>query len=110
MIKELHCLFCSPQPVVLDDYSDPKDVLKSSVDGGPLPMGPEGPLSNQPYAEDDYSVPYGVIKRKLKVSMGVFREKLSNSSVVLGWKVGKFISRFQFCARCGIYIYPKDSD
>ncbi|XP_033633700.1 SH2 domain-containing adapter protein B-like isoform X2 [Asterias rubens] len=51
------------QPVVLDDYSDPKDVLKSSVDGGPLPMGPEGPLSNQPYAEDDYSVPYGVIKQ-----------------------------------------------
>ncbi|XP_071794013.1 uncharacterized protein [Asterias amurensis] len=51
------------QPVVLDDYSDPKDVLKSSMDGGPLPMGPEGPLSNQPYAEDDYSVPYGVIKQ-----------------------------------------------
>ncbi|XP_033633701.1 SH2 domain-containing adapter protein F-like isoform X3 [Asterias rubens] len=69
------------QPVVLDDYSDPKDVLKSSVDGGPLPMGPEGPLSNQPYAEDDYSVPYGVIKQIQTQAKGQSSTKFKPTSI-----------------------------
>ncbi|XP_071794016.1 uncharacterized protein [Asterias amurensis] len=69
------------QPVVLDDYSDPKDVLKSSMDGGPLPMGPEGPLSNQPYAEDDYSVPYGVIKQIQTQAKGQSSTKFKATSI-----------------------------
>ena len=52
------------QPIVLDDYSDPKDVLKAAMDSGIIPPRPEGHNLNRPYAEDDYSVPYEMVKRK----------------------------------------------
>ncbi|XP_038077621.1 SH2 domain-containing adapter protein B-like isoform X3 [Patiria miniata] len=49
-------------PIVLDDYCDPKDVLKAALESGILPPRTEGPNPNRPFAEDDYSVPYEIVK------------------------------------------------
>ncbi|XP_022104658.1 SH2 domain-containing adapter protein F-like isoform X2 [Acanthaster planci] len=50
-------------PIVLDDYSDPKDVLKAAMESGFIPPRTEGHNVSRPYAEDDYSVPYEMIKQ-----------------------------------------------
>ncbi|XP_038077620.1 SH2 domain-containing adapter protein B-like isoform X2 [Patiria miniata] len=50
-------------PIVLDDYCDPKDVLKAALESGILPPRTEGPNPNRPFAEDDYSVPYEIVKQ-----------------------------------------------
>ncbi|XP_022104660.1 SH2 domain-containing adapter protein F-like isoform X4 [Acanthaster planci] len=53
-------------PIVLDDYSDPKDVLKAAMESGFIPPRTEGHNVSRPYAEDDYSVPYEMIKHLKK--------------------------------------------
>ncbi|XP_072037956.1 uncharacterized protein [Amphiura filiformis] len=45
------------KPIICDDYSDPKDVLRAVKDGG-YQIPAEGPIPDKPYVEDDYSVPY----------------------------------------------------
>ncbi|XP_071479401.1 uncharacterized protein [Diadema antillarum] len=48
----------SKKPIVIDDYSDPKDVLKAVQESG-MVIPPEKPEVGHPYPpEDDYSVPY----------------------------------------------------
>lgn len=58
----------------MDDYSDPKDVLKAVQESG-MVIPPQKPEMVQPYPEDDYSVPYEA-QRMIK-SKSTFQKRCS---------------------------------
>lgn len=62
-------VFLSLQPIIAEDYSDPKDVVRVAQQGG-LVIPPESPDQIARPPEDDYSVPYDaqkVIERKSRI-------------------------------------------